>query len=75
MFTSTTATLLQHFSPSSAGETSLSWLPFGVELVVSSGNSSAHAMGRVHIRIGTRRRIHSVPLATQQVETVFADLK
>ena len=59
---STTATLLlQHFSPSLAGEVSVLWYRFGAELVVVlSEKSFGLVMRRVQIWIGTRRHIISL---------------
>ena len=57
------------FSIFSCGEVSLWWYRLGQ----NTGKSFRHATRWVQIQIGTRRHIHSMPLATQQlvkVETV-----
>ena len=66
---------LLHFSASSPSEVSLTLVPVG-----GCRLEFGHATRWVQIRIGICKRIHSVPLATRQAETVglfavFADLK
>ena len=56
-----------HFLASSASEVSLTLVPVGAGLVISSDKSFGHATGGSRSKFWIRRRIHSVPLATRQL--------